>query len=79
MSSDLGAADRPPWWKGARGEWLVVGQVALIGMVFFGPRTILGQPAWPFPHPRACAIAGGTLMAAGGVLLFAGSSAWAEA
>lgn len=72
MSSDLAAANRTPWWKGARGEWLVVGQIALIGMVFFGPRTIVGQPAWPFPYPRACAIAGEVLIVAGGVLLVAG-------
>jgi hypothetical protein len=24
-----------PWWKGTHGEWFVVAQVALIGLVFF--------------------------------------------
>jgi hypothetical protein len=49
MSSDLAAIDHKPWWKGARGEWFVVAQVVLIGLVFLGPRTVFGQPAWR-PH-----------------------------
>jgi protein-S-isoprenylcysteine O-methyltransferase Ste14 len=66
------ATDHKHWWKGARGEWLVVGQVALIGLVFFGPRTVFGQPTWSFPFAAACPIAGILLMVAGGVLLLAG-------
>jgi protein-S-isoprenylcysteine O-methyltransferase Ste14 len=67
------AANRKLWWRGARGEWLVVAQVALIALVFLGPRTVVGQPAWPFPFARACPIAGGILMVAGGLLLLAGA------
>jgi protein-S-isoprenylcysteine O-methyltransferase Ste14 len=63
--------DRKPWWKGAWGEWLVVAQVALIGSLFLGPRALAGQPAWPFPFPRACTAVGGALMAGGAVLLVA--------
>jgi protein-S-isoprenylcysteine O-methyltransferase Ste14 len=66
------AGNRKPWWKGARGEWLVVAQVALIGLVFFGPRTIAGQPAWPIPFPQACRVIGGLLIVGGGGLLVAG-------
>ncbi len=55
-----------PWWKGARGEWLVVIQVALIALVLFGPRTFAGAPA--FPVPGACRLAGGILMILGLVL-----------
>jgi protein-S-isoprenylcysteine O-methyltransferase Ste14 len=66
------AAERPPWWKGTRGEWLVVGQVALIGLVFFGPRTVLGRPAWMFPFPQVWPVVGGVLMVVGGALLVAG-------
>jgi protein-S-isoprenylcysteine O-methyltransferase Ste14 len=66
------ADDREHWWKGARGEWLVVAQVVLIGLVFFGPRTVFGQPVWPFPFAAASPIAGGLLMGAGGALLLAG-------
>jgi protein-S-isoprenylcysteine O-methyltransferase Ste14 len=61
-----------PWWKGARGEWLVVLQVALIALVIFGPRTIAGQPSWPFPLPQACRVLGVLLVAGGGGLLLAG-------
>jgi protein-S-isoprenylcysteine O-methyltransferase Ste14 len=68
----VAASDREPWWKGARGEWLVVAQVALIGLVFFGPRTVAGQPAWSLPFPRACPVVGGLFMVAGGALLTAG-------
>jgi protein-S-isoprenylcysteine O-methyltransferase Ste14 len=66
------AGEREPWWKGARGEWLVVAQVALIGLLFLGPRAVAGRPAWPFPFPRACTAVGGALMAGGALLLVAG-------
>lgn len=60
------------WWTGGRGEWLVVTQVALIALVFFGPRMVSGQPAWTFPFARASPVVGGILMAVGGALLLAG-------
>lgn len=72
ISPDLAAAEHKRWWKGARGEWLVVAQVVLIGLVFLGPRTVVGQPAWPFPFPHACPFVGGVLMVVGGALLIAG-------
>lgn len=72
MSQSPATADHKPWWKGSRGEWLVVAQVALIGLLFLGPRTLFGQPAWPFPFPQACMIVGVMLMLLGSVLLFAG-------
>ncbi len=72
MSPDPGVVEHGPWWKGARGEWLVVVQVALMGLVFFGPRTIGGWPDAPFPYPRACSTLGCVLILIGGVLLVAG-------
>ena len=54
MSPSLVAVDHKPWWKGARGEWFVVAQVALMGLVFLGPRTVFNQPVWQFPFPHAC-------------------------
>jgi protein-S-isoprenylcysteine O-methyltransferase Ste14 len=72
MSPDLIGADHKPWWKGARGEWLVAVQVVLIALVFFGPRSVAGRPAWPFPFPHACQVAGGVLMVVGGILLVSG-------
>jgi protein-S-isoprenylcysteine O-methyltransferase Ste14 len=65
-------ADRTPWWKGTRGEWLVVAQFVLMGLVFVGPRTMAGLPASVFPFPTARAAAGIALMVAGSVLGVAG-------
>jgi protein-S-isoprenylcysteine O-methyltransferase Ste14 len=63
---------RAPWWKGARGEWLMVAQVLLIALVFVGPRTVRGAVPWPPALTRVCRIAGPVLMLAGGALLIAG-------
>ena len=41
---EMVAVNQKSWWNGTRGEWLVVTQVALIALVFFGPRTMSGQP-----------------------------------
>ncbi len=60
---------RQPWWKGARGEWLVVLQIALIALVLAGPRTVFGFPSRPFPFPHASAFLGAVLMAGGFSLL----------
>jgi protein-S-isoprenylcysteine O-methyltransferase Ste14 len=60
------------WWKGAHGEWLVVVQVALIALVFLGPRTMGGLATWTGPFPRACAALGVVLMIAGAAFLLAG-------
>jgi protein-S-isoprenylcysteine O-methyltransferase Ste14 len=72
MPSDLANIDHKPWWKGAHGEWFVVAQVVLMGLLLFGPRTVFGQPAWRFPFPHACLVVGGVSMAVGGLLLVAG-------
>jgi protein-S-isoprenylcysteine O-methyltransferase Ste14 len=66
------ASPKIPWWKGARGEWFVVVQVVLIGLVFLGPRTVFGQPTWRFPFSHACPVVGGVLMFGGAVLFVAG-------
>lgn len=66
------ADDHGRWWRGARGEWLVVIQGALMVLVFFGPRTLLGQPKWPFPAATLCPIVGALLMIGGGDLLVSG-------
>ncbi len=58
-----------PWWKGARGEWYVVAQIALLVMMFFSPRTWPGLPAW---HPifTWLGTAAGSFLLLAGVLLF---------
>jgi protein-S-isoprenylcysteine O-methyltransferase Ste14 len=65
-------ADHKPWWKGARGEWFVVAQVILVGLVFLGPRTAGGQPEWASPFPQACPVVGAVLMALGSFLFVTG-------
>ncbi len=59
------------WWRGSRGEWLVVAQVILMVLVIFGPREAMDRSAWPAWLLRALPIVGGVLMAAGGTLLVA--------
>ncbi len=63
---------RAPWWKGARGEWLVAAQVALIALVLFGPRTWPDAGLPSFEYPPARAGAGLVLLVAGVALLVAG-------
>jgi protein-S-isoprenylcysteine O-methyltransferase Ste14 len=58
-----------PWWKGTRGEWYVVAQIALIVLVFFGPRNLPGWPTWIHPFTWLGSIVGGTLLPAGILLL----------
>jgi protein-S-isoprenylcysteine O-methyltransferase Ste14 len=57
------------WYKGPRGEWYVVVQVALIALVFLGPR---GGPAWEFPRSMFGTGGGLLLFLAGVSLLVAG-------
>jgi len=58
--------NRPRWWRGERGEWYFIAQIAAMILVFFGPRH-LGQP--PLPGTRLMTYVGGGMMAAGAWLL----------
>jgi protein-S-isoprenylcysteine O-methyltransferase Ste14 len=60
-----------PWWRGARGEWYVVIQIALFILVAFGPRGCAGLPIWPAALAPLATGLGILLMGAGCVLLFA--------
>ena len=53
------------WWKGARGEWYVVAQVALMALVLFGPRNFPGWLLRRSPWNLVSAIAGGMIILAG--------------
>ncbi len=57
------------WHKGPRGEWYVVVQVALMALVFLGPR---GAPDWTFPRSMFGTGGGLFLILAGAVLLGSG-------
>jgi protein-S-isoprenylcysteine O-methyltransferase Ste14 len=61
-----------PWWKGSRGEWYVFAQVALFGLVVFGPPTWFGWPTWTFPHTLLGSIGSGGLLLMGISLIVAG-------
>jgi protein-S-isoprenylcysteine O-methyltransferase Ste14 len=61
-----------PWWKGSRGEWYVVMQIALILFVLFGPRTAFDLPAWSSPYAQLASISGGILVLIGASLFLAG-------
>jgi protein-S-isoprenylcysteine O-methyltransferase Ste14 len=63
---------RAPWWRGRRGEWFVAAQVALIALVFLGPRTLPGWPAWPAALDRGFIVLGAVLTAVGLVLFLWG-------
>jgi protein-S-isoprenylcysteine O-methyltransferase Ste14 len=66
------ALSKTSWWKGTHGEWYVVGQIALAGLVIFGPRLMPGWPAWTFPYTLLGSIAGGVLLLIGGLGIVAG-------
>jgi protein-S-isoprenylcysteine O-methyltransferase Ste14 len=60
---------KTPWWKGTYGEWFVVAQIALIVLVFFGPRNIPAWPSWTAPFTWLGSTMGGVIMLAGILLL----------
>lgn len=64
--------ERAPWWRGARGEWLVVAQIALMALVLFGPRRVGDTPAWPAAQARVWSVIGATLATLGAALFLAG-------
>lgn len=64
--------ERAPWWHGTRGEWWVVGQIAMIALVFFGPRRAAAIPDWPLHWSAITTPLGAFFMFAGALLLIAG-------
>jgi protein-S-isoprenylcysteine O-methyltransferase Ste14 len=62
----------PPWWKGARGEWLVIAQIILMLLILVGPRGWPGAPPWSPAAARLGAAAGYALIAIGVLLFIAG-------
>jgi len=55
--------EHTPWWKGTHGEWYVVIQFALCGLVAFGPRP------WTFDQTALESIVGTALLLSCGLLI----------
>lgn len=64
--------NQQPWWKGAKGEWYVVIQVVLFGVVAFAPATLPGQEPWSGLWRSISLIIGFALIGVSGVLAFTG-------
>ncbi len=60
-----------PWWKGKRGEWLVLAHTVLALLVLVGPRTLWGHFGWSLPFVRERCVAGALLFLAGAALFVA--------
>ena len=63
---------KQPWWKGPNGEWYVVVQIILFGLVAFAPANLPGQSIWNEPGRTIGIVAGLIVGGIGGLLVFAG-------
>jgi len=63
---------KQPWWKGPNGEWYVVVQIVLFGLVAFAPANLPGQSTWNEPGRTIGIVAGLIVGGIGGLLVFAG-------
>ena len=63
---------KQPWWKGPNGEWYVVVQLILFGLVTFAPANFPGQSPWGEPGRTIGILAGLIVGGIGGLLVFAG-------
>lgn len=63
---------KQPWWKGPNGEWYVVIQFLLFGMVAFAPASLPGQEPWDGLWRSVSLLIGFALVGVSGVLAFTG-------
>jgi protein-S-isoprenylcysteine O-methyltransferase Ste14 len=61
-----------PWWRGARGEWYVIIQIALFILIIFGPRSSSSLPAWTWLSTSSYHWIGGSLLVMGFSLIISG-------
>ena len=61
-----------PWWRGTRGEWYVVVQFILLGVVFLAP-WLTNRAAWPAPWSWLSRAVGVVLLLLGAGAVGAGS------
>ncbi len=60
------------WWKGERGEWYVVVQFLLFGIIFAAPLVTRTWSGWEAPWDAAGRVLGILLMGLGGLLALGG-------
>lgn len=71
--------DKQPWWKGPNGEWYVVVQLFLFGLVAFGPARLPGWAVWDASWRTISIVAGlilgglGTILVLGGLFSLGGN------
>lgn len=63
---------KQPWWKGPNGEWYVVIQIILFGLVAFGPVGLPGWPVWAGTWRAVTIVIGLVLGGLGGLLVLSG-------
>ncbi len=63
---------KQPWWKGPNGEWYVVIQVILFGLVAIGPAALPGWSVWNGLWRTITIVAGLVLGVLGSVLVLGG-------
>ena len=63
---------KQPWWKGPNGEWYLVVQIVLFGLVAFAHANLPGQSTWNEPGRTIGIVAGLIVGGIGGLLVFAG-------
>ena len=56
------------WWRGQRGEWFVIAQLALFVLILLGPRTVVGLPSWPTTLLGISSVVGIVLLVLGGLV-----------
>lgn len=72
-NADIPQTERhAPWWRGTRGEWCVVIQVAFFALIAFGPRTAPGLPVWSEPWATVGTWLGAIMIIVGGALSVGG-------
>lgn len=64
--------DKQPWWRGPRGEWYVVIQFLLFGLLVFGPKTVAGFGYWGGAWASVSLVAGLLLGLVGGLFVLLG-------
>lgn len=65
-------SNQQPWWKGAKGEWYVILQFVIFGLIFAAPFIFEPGNPWPAPWTLIARAAGLILGVIGGILIFAG-------